>query len=109
MKSIKKDLTIEQARNVLYKTGATVSGNIPPMVLVDKALEGVKRGDFSKPQKRKMNAVPGNVNVHLYQNEEFREGMRDGQISDDDRTRIKDEIEQLKEEINKREKLLNQN
>ena len=35
--------------------------------------------------------------------------MRDGQISDDDRTRIKDEIEQLKEEINKREKLLNQN
>lgn len=58
MKSIKKDLTVEQARNVLYKTGSDVYGFIPPMVLVDKALDGVKRGDFSIPTKRKMRPVP---------------------------------------------------
>ena len=58
MKSIKKDLTVEQARNVLYKTGSDVYGFIPPMVLVDKALEGVKRGDFSTPTQRDMKPVP---------------------------------------------------
>lgn len=58
MKSIKKDLTVEQARNVLYKTGSNVYGFIPPMVLVDKALDGVKRGDFSTPTQREMQPVP---------------------------------------------------
>jgi subtilisin family serine protease len=48
MKSIKKNLTIEQIKNVLYRTGAPVIGNIPPMVMVDNALIGVKRGDFSR-------------------------------------------------------------
>lgn len=42
MKSLKKDITVAQARNVLYKTGADVYGYIPPMVLVDKALMAVK-------------------------------------------------------------------
>lgn len=58
MKSIKKDLTVEQARNVLYKTGSDVYGFMPPMVLVDKALKGVKRGDFSTPTQREMKPVP---------------------------------------------------
>lgn len=58
MKSLKKDLTIAQVRNVLYKTGADVCGYIPPMVLVDKALDCVKRGDFGKPTERKMKPVP---------------------------------------------------
>ena len=58
MKSIKKDLTVEQARNVLYKTGSDVYGFMPPMVLVDKVLEGVKRGDFSTPTERTMKTVP---------------------------------------------------
>lgn len=58
MKSLKKDLTIEQAFNVLYKTGADVYGNMPPMVLADKALEAVQRGDFSAPQERLMPPVP---------------------------------------------------
>lgn len=58
MKSLKKDLTVEQARNVLYKSGADVYGFIPPMVLVDAALECVKRGDFSKPEERKKHPVP---------------------------------------------------
>lgn len=58
MKSIKKDLTVTQARNVLYKTGADVFGFIPPMVLVDKALQGVKHGDFSEPKERAITPVP---------------------------------------------------
>lgn len=58
MKSLKKDLTIAQVRNILYKTGADVYGYIPPMVLVDKALDCVKRGDFGKPMERKMKPVP---------------------------------------------------
>ena len=58
MKSIKKDLTVVQARNVLYKTGSDVYGFMPPMVLVDKALTGVKRGDFSTPKERIMKPVP---------------------------------------------------
>lgn len=58
MKSIKKDLTVTQARNVLYKTGTDVYGFIPPMVLVNKALQGVKRGDFSEPKKRTITPVP---------------------------------------------------
>lgn len=59
MKSLKKDLTVEQARNVLYKTGCDVYGNMPPMVQVNLALEAVKRGDFSNPTAREMRPVPG--------------------------------------------------
>lgn len=58
MKSLKKDLTVLQARNVLYKTGADVYGYIPPMVLVDKALAAVQRGDFGTPIERQMQPVP---------------------------------------------------
>jgi len=58
MKSLKKDLTVQQARNVLYRTGADVYGYIPPMVQVDKALQGVKSGDFSVPNVREMRPVP---------------------------------------------------
>ena len=58
MKSLKKDMTVEQARNALYKSGADVYGFIPPMVLVDAALDCVKRSDFSKPSVREMPPVP---------------------------------------------------
>jgi len=58
MKSLKKDITVEQARNVLYRTGAEVKGNIPPMVLVDKALEAVQKGDFSALERRVSDPVP---------------------------------------------------
>jgi predicted AAA+ superfamily ATPase len=58
MKSLKKDMTVTQARNVLYKTGADVYGYIPPMVLVDKALAAVKRNDFSEPEERQLRPVP---------------------------------------------------
>ena len=63
MKSIKKDVTVEQARNVLYSTGADVYGWIPPMVLVDKALEATKRGDFQRV-KRQLHPVPEDIDLH---------------------------------------------
>ena len=50
MKSLKKDLTVEQARNVLYKTGCDVYGNMPPMVQVNLALEAVKKVIFRHRQ-----------------------------------------------------------
>ncbi len=58
MKSLKKDLTTEQARNCLYNTGADVKGWVPPMVLVDKALKGVQEGRFETPKKRGQPPVP---------------------------------------------------
>lgn len=59
MKSLKKDLTVEQARNVLYRTGCNVYGYMPPMVQVNLALQAVQNNDFSKPSPRKMPPVPG--------------------------------------------------
>lgn len=58
MKTLKKDLTVTQALNVLYRTGADVYGYMPPMVQVDLALDAVKRGDFSQPEPRPMRPVP---------------------------------------------------
>ena len=49
---------MEQARNVLYKTGCDVYGDLPPMVQVNLALEAVERGDFSAPAKRTQRPVP---------------------------------------------------
>lgn len=64
MKSIKKDITVEQVRNVLYSTGADVYGWIPPMVLVDKALEATQKEDFSRIE-RESHSVPEDVDIHL--------------------------------------------
>lgn len=58
MKSLKKDLTVTQALNVLFRTGADVYGYMPPMVQVDLALEAVKQGDFSQPEPRPTRPVP---------------------------------------------------
>lgn len=59
MKSIKKDLTVKQAYNVLYRTGKDVYGNMPPMVNVEAALVAVKKGDFSEPTPRPIRPIPG--------------------------------------------------
>lgn len=58
MKSIKRDITVQQAKNVLYRTGADVYGNMPPMVQVNLALEAVKNGDFNEPVQRALKPVP---------------------------------------------------
>ena len=58
MKTLKRDLTVEEARNVLYKTGLPVHGYLPPMIQVADALDAVKRGDFSVPAPVPMQPVP---------------------------------------------------
>ena len=58
MKSIKKDLTVEQAANALYYSGAQVYGYIPPMVQVDAALQATRAGKFDKPAERGYTPVP---------------------------------------------------
>lgn len=65
MKSIKKDLTVEQARIALYNSGANVYGKIPPMVLVDRALQAVKKGDYKKLRPREMPSVPPEDRDHV--------------------------------------------
>lgn len=65
MKSLKKDITVAQARNVLFSTGADVYGWLPPMVLVDKALIATKNGHFERIS-REGRSVPDNVDVHLH-------------------------------------------
>lgn len=65
MKSLKKDLTVEEARNALYSTGADVYGWIPPMVLVDKVLAATKARKFERVE-RKGKPVPEGVDVHLH-------------------------------------------
>ncbi len=59
MKSVKKDITLEQARNVLQRTGQAVNGPLPVMVLADKALAAVKQGNFSEPQRQAVMPVQG--------------------------------------------------
>ncbi len=59
MKTLKKDLTTIQARNCLYNTAGDVYGWIPPYVLVDEALKGVKEGNFSTPVEREVRPIPG--------------------------------------------------
>lgn len=46
MKGIKKDITAKQAISVIQNTGRELDKLIPPMVLVDKALQAVKNGDI---------------------------------------------------------------
>lgn len=49
MKSLRRDITVEQARYVLQSTGQQVRGNVPPMLLLDRALAMVKSGNINPP------------------------------------------------------------
>lgn len=118
MKSIKKDLTVEQSANVLYKTGSDVYGNIPPMVLVDKALEGVKRGDFSAPTERRMPPIPEGEGdesaakqpMPITDKDPNSDNVPPQQETDDtDYAAIRRKIAEYKEKINQLEKLLPDN
>lgn len=44
MRSIKPELTVGQIIKILQRTGRTTDQFIPPMILIDKALEAVKTG-----------------------------------------------------------------
>lgn len=58
MRSLDKNITVEQAKNVLYRTGKQVYGSMPPMVQVPEALQGVKNKDFSRGPDRGYIPVP---------------------------------------------------
>lgn len=47
MRSLKSDLTVEQAISILQQSGRNIDKYIPPMLLIDKALEVVKNGNIS--------------------------------------------------------------
>lgn len=110
MKSIKKDLTVTQARNVLYRTGADVKGNIPPMLLLDKALQGVKSGDFSAPPKRKMTPNPNEQDDRVSDNGGIGDDLADnpnvGSPNNPDYDAIRQLIEEYKRKIRDLEALL---
>lgn len=112
MKSLKKDLTVTQVRNVLYKTGADVYGYIPPMILVDKALAAVKRGDFSESGKRKIRPVPGGAGEDSFarRGEEIKgppaQKAPPQNADETDYDAIRRQINEYKKKINELEKLL---
>lgn len=79
MKSLNPDITATQARNVLYRTGKSVYGLMPPMIQIADALRGVQAKDYSPGKARKITPVPKNVprpdNVPLLS---WGDGLRDG-------------------------------
>lgn len=113
MKSLKKDLTTVQARNCLYSTGSDVYGWIPPMVLVDKALQGVKAGKFSKPKERKIKPVPDGAGdrsaarhtIPITESPTIPNPTPDNS-NETDYDAIRRQIAEYKEKINELEKLL---
>lgn len=119
MKSLKKDITVSQARNVLFSTGADVYGWIPPMVLVDKALIATKNGNFERIT-REGRSVPDNVDVHLHSGQIPVDGDRIVEIttpvttpqpipqqgSDTDYDAIRKKIAEYKKKIEELERLL---
>jgi len=48
MKSVKKDLTVEQISNILIKTGKNIDSNVGPLIQVDKALIMLRNGDYEE-------------------------------------------------------------
>lgn len=122
MKSLKKDITVEQARNVLYSTGADVYGWIPPMVLVDKALEATKNGSFERIS-REGHSVPDGADVNLHSGRLPADGDKIVDITspvsnpvpnpqqgnDTDYDAIRRKIAEYKEKIAELEKLLPNN
>ena len=117
MKSIKKDITVDQARNALFSTGADVYGWIPPMVLVDNVLEATKNGNFERVS-RQGRSVPDGVDIHLHSGRIPADTEKTIQITtpvqnptprvgeDTDYDAIRRKIAEYKEKIEELEKLL---
>lgn len=88
MKSIKPDITCEQVRWVLYRTGIDVYGPMPPMVQIPEALDAVKRGDFSRPQRRQPRPIPGDDATDFDQDAYYRVGPGGDTFIEDDNDNI---------------------
>lgn len=106
MKSLKRDLTVEEALNAIFTTGADVYGAIPPMVLVDKALEATANGDFGF-MPRETHPIPDD----LVDGTEIAEGAA-GEPSGGgglDYEAIRRKIQEYKQRISQLERLLPEN
>lgn len=107
MKSIKKDLTVEQARNALYSTGSDVNGLVPPMVLVHKVLEATKKGDFKRiERKNPKNPTDGDSDENIT---ETPSPCQNTPGNETDYDAIRRKIAEYKEKIRELEKLLPNN
>lgn len=91
MKSLKRDLTVEQARNVLQRTGVPVAGNMPPQLQLHAALDAVRRGDFSPAPQTATGGTPTPVRPAPAQ------GGSDGDGYDELRRRIRETKRQVAE------------
>lgn len=77
MKSLKRDLTVQQARDVLFSTGADVYGWVPPMVLLDKVLAATRQGNFQR-RERQLTPVPEEDALPFRSGRLPEEGAQDG-------------------------------
>ena len=112
MKSINKNLTVEQVIQVLQNTGKQTSAAMPPMVQADKALQAVKSGNYGAVPPTKNN---GDEKTNL--NDE-NTSIDEGKIIEDDEADTNSEtdysmirklIEEYKRKIAELEKALPEN
>ena len=67
MKSVKKDLTVEQISNILIKTGKNIDSNVGPLIQVDKALIMLRNGDYESIRRK--------IKEHQHQIEELKKQL----------------------------------
>lgn len=101
MRSIKPDITVQQAIAALYNSGKPIDNYVPKMLLIDKALAMVKEGRLTKEPDKTTSESSNEDNLSNSDNQE------------DDRNILRSMLEQLKaqrdklnEQINKIEKKL---
>lgn len=96
MKSIDKDITAQQVVNVLQKTGKKTSGNIPPMIQVDRALKTVQSGDYDYISPINDDEENSNDEINTNPNKENESGnvikpIDETEINNDKNTGVSDE------------------
>ena len=119
LRSVNKDLNVSQIITILQQSGKSVSGNIPPMVQVDRALELAKNGNISLPTESNEEVSSGNAEnnignispAHPANPDEKVDNNkgRDNSDSQTDYDAIRRMIEEYKRKIAELEKMLPEN
>ena len=100
MKGIKKDITAKQAIAVIQSTGRELDKFIPPMVLIDKAVQAVKDGNIPSEPVWTQRIEQGTIE-HVGSNPSSGSGVtspNDGAQTGDDYGSLRDLLKQLKEQ-----------
>lgn len=110
MKSINKDITVEQVIQVLQNTGKKTPANMPPMVQVDKALQAVKSGNYgpATPANNDDETNPTDKNTSIDGGNIIEDGENDKK-NETDYSMIRKLIEEYKRKIAELEKTLPEN